>query len=228
MEIQKRSHAGVMTIGVLQLVFGAIGLICGLIALSGVSESLTAGQQGGGAPGAPSQAEIQKMMQEEMPNQKVEEKVEYAVGLVLSVLMVVSGIGLVQMKNWGRQVANVYAVLSIIFRIASVIFAVIFVLPGMDRVADKLAAKTGANGATLASAMKIGAMIGLIFAAVIVIYPIIVLVVVNMASAKAALSGTSADTGAFPTDYDDRHDRGFAPEPEDRYRQPPDDRTQPM
>src|SRR5581483_7369562 len=195
--------------GVLQLVFGAIGLICGAIALSGISESLTAGQRGGGAAGAPSQAEIQKMIEEELPNQKLEEKVEYGVGLILSVLMIASGIGLVQMKNWGRMVANVYAVLSIIFRISSIIYAVIFVMPGMNRVADRMATKMGANGSTVASAMKIGAIGGLVFAAVIVIYPIIVLVVLNMASAKAALSGAHADTGGFPADYDDRRDRGF-------------------
>ena len=49
------------------------------------------------------------MIEEAIPNQKMVEKMQAGVDLLVSLLMVVSGIGLLQMKPWGRTVSIAYA-----------------------------------------------------------------------------------------------------------------------
>jgi hypothetical protein len=221
MEIQKRSHAGVMTIAIMQLVFGILWLPCDLFTLSGANETLAIKM------GGSQQAQTQQEMQERIPYFKATTISVTVVDLILSILMIVSGVGLIRMRMWGRTVANGYAILSIIYRLGYTVYYAIVMLPIMNDIMEKQVAKTGGPGAPAAtSIIQASSVVGVIFSASIVVYPIIVLVIVNMAGARAALSGIPADGGAIPSDYDDRRDRGPFGSPDDRYRQAPDDRTQ--
>jgi len=228
MEYVRPEPTAVRTIGILQLVFGILGLVCGLIALAGGAAALNKGGGGGGgaAPGGLTEAELQRMIEDEIPHQKLVEHIEMGVGFLLSLLMIVSGAGLVNRQPWGRTVAIVYAVLSICYHVVDLLYAILFVVPGMNAVADKVAARAGAQGGIVGGAMKGGMFVGLLISAAITIYPIVVLVVMQRAGVKAALAGGEPSGG--PPDYDDR-DRGPFGDvpPDDRYRQPPDDRLTP-
>jgi hypothetical protein len=245
MDIRKPEPTAVKVIAIFQLVFGILGLVCGLFALAGGAAALQQGKGGGGgqAAGGLDEASIQKMMDEEMPHHKTLETAETGVSLILSVLMVASGAGLLNRQAWGRTLAIVYAVSSIIFHIVDLLVALVVVVPGMMAVADKIAAKAGANGGVVGGAMKTGMFAGLFFAGAVTIYPIIVLVIMLRPGVKAALSGEAGDErfdgprdyddrrdrGPYgePRDYDDRREGGGGGEPDDRTRPAPDDRYGP-
>jgi hypothetical protein len=228
MDYVRPEPTAVKTIGVLQLVFGILGLVCGLIALAGGAKALNQGGGGGGMPGGLTEERIQQMVEDEIPHQKALEHVEMAVGVVLSILMVVSGGGLVNRQPWGRTVAIVYAISSICFHVVDLLYGILVVVPGMNAVADKVAAQAGANGGVIGGAMKGAMFVGLLISAAVTIYPIVVLVVMQRPGVKAALAGAGGEPFDVPRDYDDRErgPYGDVP-PDDRYRQPPDDRLTP-
>jgi hypothetical protein len=219
MDIQRRSHAGVTTIAVLQLVFGGLGLACEVCALSGVSARLASGQ----AP----QDEIRKIIEEEVPSQKVIGFVGQGISLVLSVLMVTSGVGLLQMKPWGRSVAIGYAILSIINRIAIGIYGVVM-LPTMQAVNEKVASKIP-NGQAMLGILQFTTVAAVFIGFLFIIYPIVVLLVMRRPDVRAALTGAEGVPFDAPRDFDDRERGPFGDvPPDDRYRQPPDDRINPQ
>jgi hypothetical protein len=68
-------------------------------------------------------------MAEHIPHYTVYMWSRFALDTTLSALMLVSGIGLLRMKRWGRQLALVYAPYSILLRIATVTYGLMFVIP---------------------------------------------------------------------------------------------------
>jgi hypothetical protein len=219
MEYVQPEPNAVKTVGILQLVFGIISLLCGLLALAGGASSL--GQKGGGGPGQVDEAEIERRFEAEIPFYKAAQYAEMGVGVLLSVLMVASGAGLLNRQPWGRSLAIVYAILSICYHAVDLVYGLAFVLPVMNTVFDAVAAKAGASGA--AGFMKAFAMVIMFVGAAFTLYPIIILVIMLRPGVKAALAGGEPLGG--PPDYDDRARGpiGDVP-PDDRYRQPPDDR----
>jgi hypothetical protein len=217
MDYQQRSHAGVTTIAIFQLVFGALGLACDLLGLVGQAASL-------GGPGAGQTAQIEKDMEAALPYYKPVGFAFLGVDLLLSVLMLVSGLGLLQRQPWGRPVTIGYAVLSIINRLIATAYNAFLVMPVMK---DALAKHGGANAQAagiLSAATGVGLFIGFLF----ILYPIIVLIVMARPDVKA-LFGAGGPAADVPPDYDDRRERGPFGDvpPDDRYRQPPDDRLTP-
>jgi len=221
MDYVKPEPTAVKVIAIFQLVFGVISLVCGLIQMAGGAGALAQGGRGG----QQDQAEAERMLEDQIPNFKAAQYAEMAVSLLLSVLMVVSGAGLLNRQPWGRTVAITYAGLSIAFHIVDFLYGMLVVLPAMDAVFDKMAAKQGAAGA--AGIMKGAGAAAMFGASAVIIYPIIVLVIMLRPGVKAALAG-GGEPSDGPRDYDDR-DRGPFGDvpPDDRYRQPPDDRLTP-
>src|SRR2546425_978674 len=58
------------------------------------------------------------------PSYQVMEAGANLLALVLGIVLIVAGIGLLNMKNWGRWASAVYAVLNIFLQIGYVIFRV--------------------------------------------------------------------------------------------------------
>jgi hypothetical protein len=213
MDYQQRSHAGVMTIAVLQLVFGALGLLCDVLGLVGQAASF--------APGGGQNAAIEKDVEAALPYHKPVSFVFLGVDFVLSILMLASGVGLVQRQPWSLPVTRGYAILSIINRLIYTAYQAFFLMPVMS---DVMAKHGGAGGQAAAGFVQMGMGIGVFIGFLFILYPIIVLIVMARPDVKAAL-GVGSPPPDSPPDYDDR-DRGPFGDvpPDDRYRQPPDDR----
>jgi hypothetical protein len=95
-------------------------------------------------------------------------------GFIFNIILVVSGIGLLKRRNWGRTLSNVYAVVAILQAIGSLVLNLVF-LP--EAMADM-------PGAENNPAQAIGNICGGIIA---LIYPILLLIFLNKQEVKSVL-----------------------------------------
>ena len=170
----------IMPVAILHFVFGGMGIVCGIC--SGVQLA------GGGqnwmtpTPTGPQAAEM-KQMQEEMQEAMESAGGSHAVqigtviiDLAISIIMIVSGIGLLQLRPWGRLLSIIYAVLSISLKIFEVVYAFAVTKPIIDKF---LEAHTPSipEQQLMFNVMKMVTIITPIIQLVCMIYPIIVLII---------------------------------------------------
>jgi hypothetical protein len=132
--------------------------------------------------------------------------------LLLSILLIVSGIGLLRMQSWGRIMALVYGTVSILSHIAVLVCMVMVSVPVAQAFAEKMAAK-GEQEKMMASLMQFGVYMGMAVPIISMIYPAIVLILMLRPSVAAAFRGEPLPTGdaAPPSEHieeDDRWGRG--------------------
>jgi hypothetical protein len=219
--MQPNRPTAVLVIAILHFVFGGLGLICGLCA----GAQVAGGSGMFAAPGA--QGQQQQQMQEQMERQ-IEQRIPYykpyqygntAADILLSVLMLIAGVGLLQMQAWGRYLSLFYAVLSIAIKIFTVAWSYLVLIPAMKEVMRNVFLPPGMPARdrdafllgmdltfTLAPLMQLAFMI----------YPVVVLFLLNSASVVAAFRGE----GGAPrsTDVYDPYPLTDRPEPDDRFR----------
>jgi hypothetical protein len=215
--------APVTVIAILMFVFGGLGLVCSLFAMG--AQSLSANMFGGQQPGMPkqvSQEELEKRMDERLPvPSKTFQTIDALRGVAMGALMIISGIGLIQVRPWGRTLAIVYAWLSLALGVASIVYTAVFVIPATQDMMDFMFQQMAQEAKTpqeQAAFNQVRAMMGmmtpvlygsLIFAIAFLAYPIIVLVVMNMKRVKAAFSGQAIEVydQDMPQTYEEREER---------------------
>jgi len=128
---------------------------------------------------------------------------DYATGIPLNVAMLISGIGLLRLKRWGRRVANVMAALKLSRAVILLVVTVLFVAPSMtkfmgqtfDDMGRQIAAQQPAKAQQIKQTMTMmthvtGAIITGMYVAIYLlamIYPVVLLVLLNKPGARAAL-----------------------------------------
>jgi hypothetical protein len=108
--------------------------------------------------------------------------------VVLSILMIISAIGLLKMQRWGRVLSLVYATLSILSNIAIAVYMWVVNIPAVKAFADRLGAQ-GQEAQMMANLMKFFSNFSIITPIVSMIYPIIVLILMLRPSVAAAFRG---------------------------------------
>jgi len=210
----------VTVIAILNLVFGALWLLCGLASLgmqaSGMQNMFMnmGNVNPGNNPQLAKQEEIRKQVME-FSGKMNSSPLEYASHLqyiVLSALLIISGIGLLKMAPWGRALALLYATLSILSNLALVIMMFVVSVPLVQEFADKLATQ-GQEAQMMAFFMKFGVYVGIALPAASLIYPAIVLILLlrpPVAAAFRSESVASAPPSAASEhiEEDDRWGRG--------------------
>ena len=224
----------VLVISIFHFLFGGLGLLCGLIGLGG----LAMGAANGGAnpfgppPGGGTaqqkelkdfQDRVQQRTQAELPIQRTLAPVNMVIGLLLSVLLIVSGVGLVQMKPFGWYGSVVYGVASLVLQIFMLLFNLLYAMPISQRILDEeikghptLAPMAGIMQAVLP--MTIGILV------LGMIYPVIVLIIMARPNVRAAFRGELIGSEEFgrPAEEGRRRDDdeplppGYGGEPDDR------------
>ncbi len=217
--MQQTRPTAVLVIAVLHLVGGSLGLfgaVCGgSMQLAGGSRMFASGAQ------AKQQAELQERMESQLPGYKVLQYGGMGAGLVLSLLMLGGGLGLLGMKPWARTLSMIYAVLSILNHIFTLIYSLAFTLPAMR---TALAEERAQNPqlapmvAMIETVMTGGLFIGFLF----IIYPIVVLIIMLRPSIAAAFRGERVRV-EHENDYEEEPDDRW----EDRGRRDPDHRFRP-
>src|SRR5438105_717931 len=108
----------VTIIGISNIVFGGLGVLCGLCGISAYA-------LGGAVAGR----DLVEHMNQRIPGWYFWEVGKIAVGLLLSILLIVAGIGLLNMRKWGRVLSFVYAILTLPLQVGYVLFQFLLAIP---------------------------------------------------------------------------------------------------
>ncbi len=153
--------------GILNIVFGVMG-ICGTIA-SGASFAILMSDA------------FDPEMKAQMNMQQFDNPIYFgllcmqmALGTILAVVAIISGVGLLKFKPWGRKLSNFYAVSSLLLLIIAIANSVIFqIMPAIQEANNPGAGPEAIGGAVGGS---IGGVLTFCFG---IIYPICILVFLN-------------------------------------------------
>jgi hypothetical protein len=209
MSVRKRS-SGPKVLGILNLVGGFLGLFLSLIGIVFLLAGGASNFGGANAANDPlSPAAIEAYMDANAPGSRAARYGGTAVDLVLTLLMIVSGFGLLNYRKWARGMAITYAVMSLVVKVAVMTYQFTVVIPTLvpyidqavvnepqpQRDARAIGGKAGAYG---------GACGPMIFG----VYPIVVLSILLSKKGKAAFEPPPASVeDDYEDDYDDRRER---------------------
>jgi hypothetical protein len=175
----------ILVIAILHLVFGIPGLLFGLCGAG--MQAITQGNpqlfQPNPQQGAVQQ-EMNAYMDEHVPYHRASNYSLIGLNLLLSILMITGGIGLFYLKPWARTVSLVYAVLSLLEKLFSLIQTLV-IWPTMQNFFNEQGQKNQAM-AMASSFFGISMAVGLGVVFLSAIYPLVVLVILNRPSVKAA------------------------------------------
>ena len=144
-----------------------------------------------GGTQTPQQKQLQDEMQKAMesgPAFKVFQFGQIFLDLLISCTMIISGIGLLRLRPWGRHLSVVYAISSIALRIFGIVYALAFTMPAFNEFLRVHQASSPEEQMVLRF-MKIFSVFPPIFGLLFMIYPIIVLVIMFRPAIAAAFRG---------------------------------------
>jgi hypothetical protein len=206
----RKRPAAVTTLGVLNIVFGSLGLVgslcCGTV--FGIVYSAARTPTPGGLN-----------LAEELLN--VRPFVTYSImqmlfSVLLSLLMLISGIGLLTVQNWGRILALITSTLTIFLSFAALIYLFVFVNPALEeyqrwanqRINQWEQARFGRGFVMRPTPPPMGdpvlVTISSVFNAVLNVgYSVVVIIVLLLPHVSATFSGRSPREEFAPDDDDD-------------------------
>jgi hypothetical protein len=106
-------------------------------------------------------------------------KLSIPLGLVASVVLLATGIGLLRLKSWARKLSIAYAIYAILFGIAGTVISYLFLVRAL------LAEAQQSQGPEAAAAMG-GAIGGIIAGALGLVYPILLIIFMTRPKVVAA------------------------------------------
>ncbi len=229
----------VTSAGVLSIILGSLGLLCGLCNVGNAVMQQPGGgfvMAGGGGNNAQVQAQNKMLADFE---QEIEGYRAIQVGgaffsLFLAVLMLVGGIGVLNLARWARTCVLVSCVLGIIYLIFQIVFQITLLMPIASRNMEGIMVEAMKNAAAQGNAppagaaqpapedmakvfrtfVTVGFIVWAIVEALLVIYLLIIVWLLNRRHVRVAFAGhplTNADpTNRFeerrPEDHDDDND----------------------
>jgi hypothetical protein len=199
--VVKQRLTAVLVLGILHLVGGGLGLIVGLCGI--VGQMFKQGMAAMISAIPDPNGELPTGMITELlsiPEEQAVAWTDLVLGIVLSVLLIVAGIGLLSTRPWARILSLVYAPLSILDHVGFIVGTLLFVQPARQAVLEKYA-RNNPGLMPAGASDRIGPVLEVFWAAVLLIYPIVVLVILNLGSVKAAFRGEKGAPGpALPED----------------------------
>jgi hypothetical protein len=184
----QKKPTSVVVIAILQLLFGTLGLILAAVNLSGLQKQLSTltkqNQQQSISP-----ERLEEMTQQKVPSFAVVQNVQLGLSALLCAMMIASGIGLLGLRRWARSLGIVYAVVSILSTAGAAAYSFALLAPAYQEIGDEIIRQGGANAQINGMAIKVSGYIGPGCGLLTVIYPVIVLIVLNLSSVRAAFRG---------------------------------------
>jgi hypothetical protein len=176
-----RRPVAVTVLGILNIVFAALGIIGILISVAVLFSGI-------GGPGNPAIKAIN-----DQPGYATWLKLSAVIGTAGSAALLVAGIGLLLLKPWARTLTIVYAVYAILGGILGLAMNYIYLVqPIMEKPAGR---------GPEAAAEKVGAIGGTFGGCIGFIYPIVLLVFMARSDVKAAFRPAGHETEP-PDEYD--------------------------
>jgi hypothetical protein len=199
--MQKERPPVLLVFGILNIVGGALGLVNGVFALLVVVAGTNWMTQGN-SPQAIKQREMQerieKTLEEKIPFQKPLGIFNTSFDMLLSLAMVLSGIGLIKVQPWGRTLGIGYAIGSLLEKVFLLIVSVLFTIPATFEVTSQMTGPFGnAQQDQMFTTIIKGAVIfGLVVNLALGLYPLVLLIILNRASVKAVFQQVDTDAVA--------------------------------
>ena len=191
--MQPNRPTSVLVIAILHFVLGGLGLACGLMntastAITMANPGLAAG--GAGNPGANFAVAQNQYLDAHAPYWKVITMAFTIVDILISVVMIIAGFGLLQMRPWGRSLSLFYAGASIVFQIGRLLFSLCYLLPTLTAFYDSFLATAAPGPQTQTMAIMRPFLYPLSLLGLVgLIYPIVVFVIMLRPSVAAAFRG---------------------------------------
>lgn len=132
--------------------------------------------------------------------------VDYATGIPLNLALLASGIALLRLRRWGRSLAMWVAMLKFVRAVGFLLASVLIISPAMtktmggylDQTGKQIASQQGGNPANAAKVQQAMQMMTRVMGAIItgsyaiyfslaMIYPVVILVILNRPGVRAAL-----------------------------------------
>lgn len=105
-------------------------------------------------------------------------------GVIASVVLLVAGIGLLRMQNWGRLVSFGYSVYAILAGLAGMVVTMAVLVPALK--------SQGSNNPAAMAGLIGGVAGGMIGGCIALVYPILLLIFLNRPKVRAACTGQAA------------------------------------
>lgn len=177
----RQRPTAVLVIAIFHLIFGGLGLLCGVC--GGIMDLV-------GTPNAQTGASAQqarKEVTEQVLSQRVPLYRAYTIGnrvsgVLTSLLLVAAGIGLLQLQSWGRWLSVGYAALSLLVNFIGFVWTLAFFTPAYNEIFRRLPPQNDQER----MAADIARVTGPAVPCVIMIYPVAVLIVMLLPSVGAA------------------------------------------
>jgi len=222
-----RRPTSVVVLGILNIIFGSLGLVCVVCAGFGllVGSSLT----NLGPPGAqnqPNALDQQKFLADHVTGYVPIEATRAVIGLVLAALLLASGIGLLKMRSWARLAGLVYGGVEVILLIAGLLYSIFVLNPAF---ADYYAEQAKKNPTPMPFTFSVGvfhagAILGFLFGILLPVTNLIILLRPNVRAAFTRASSPESEDDRYEDEDDDRPDLlDRRSDPDERIR-PPEDR----
>jgi len=171
-----RKAASVQVFGILHLVFGVIGILLALVAILSALVG-NAAMGAGGLMDANTLAELDKI--------KGWSLLDAGIKTVLGILLIVSGILLLKYRFQGLRLSNTYCFLSIAHKVFAIWMFMFITWPIMQNMYDNMPGMDATSASIARKAGMFGGTIGILLA---LIYPILVLILLNRDHVKASLN----------------------------------------
>jgi len=177
--IQRSKPTAVVVLAILHLVGGSLDLLITLGSLA-----MSAASKGQGGLGAANARQLGQAL-ETIPAYHLVVGVQIGLNILLDVMLLSAGFGLLGLRPWARTLSLVYAPLSIVLRILSTVWTVVWMMPVMTAVLQEQMGGNPQAGPILEVAQYVGVCFSLVFLA----YPIVVLVILTRPAIVAAFRG---------------------------------------
>jgi hypothetical protein len=208
MPAYRHRPTAVLVMAILNFIWGGLSIICfsciaaGFLMLNSMLKSLPTSAGGGGTLQVVPYSDV-------IPGYLAYMIAHTIIGVVMAILLIVAGIGLLNMQPWARWCCLVYSTYHVLETIFSLFYTITVVNPGLRKWQADLMRQMGGVGPTPSSG--VGDSIGAVAGAVLrMAYAVALLMVMLLPHVSAAFAGKGdPDKGYLPPDYlPDRPDSG--------------------
>jgi hypothetical protein len=186
---------------IMNLVLGSLLLLWYVCSgIGAMMQAANPNQAAFGGPNDKAAVNLDREVAQAVPGYRAYQIGQPLVGLLLSVLLLVSGIGLLNMQRWARTLAILWAVLMILLEVGSTAFHLLIVSPAMTRALRNVPLGPGIPDASVI--VGITNVVMVVFAILLSAYALILLLMMLRQTVRAAFAGVPAA---------DTHEPGWIP-----------------